>query len=300
MGRRRHRRDARCVRARVRRVLRRLGRRAAGGRDGLFRRAQRERDHRHPVHERRVRHAGRAGRRRLHLRCGRRLSRADPRERRRECDRVRDRRDHRACAGRRPRGRRIAPRGWVRRAISGRVAGSSTIDAWSGRHRDIRRSPADRTGVARRRGRYVVRHARSQGEGQAARAAARGRRHARREGRRPRRARVADRIGARRVLRDRSLCRLADRAGAPVGCASGRREKPASARMARNRAGAVAGRSRRPRRELNGAPGARGAAEPEQALHRFASMQRVVPSKCFNWFLVKNRLMLTLLRFEGG
>ncbi|CAG9258133.1 hypothetical protein BDI4_570085 [Burkholderia diffusa] len=41
-------------------------------------------------------------------------------------------------------------------------------------------------------------------------------------------------------------------------------------------------------------------AEPDQALHRFASMQQVVLSKFFNWFLVKNRLMLTLLRFEGG
>jgi len=41
-------------------------------------------------------------------------------------------------------------------------------------------------------------------------------------------------------------------------------------------------------------------AEPNQALHRFASMQQVDPSKFFNWFLVKNRLMLTLLRFEGG
>ncbi|ESS40003.1 hypothetical protein P355_3142 [Burkholderia cenocepacia KC-01] len=61
----------------------------------------------------------------------------------------------------------------------------------------------------------------------------------------------------------------------------------------------MAGR-RRPRRELNGAPDARAAAEPDQALHRFVSMQRVVPSKFFNWFLVKNRLMLTLLRFEGG
>ncbi|TGN93986.1 MULTISPECIES: hypothetical protein [unclassified Burkholderia] len=41
-------------------------------------------------------------------------------------------------------------------------------------------------------------------------------------------------------------------------------------------------------------------AEPDHALHRFASMQQVDPSKFFNWFLVKNRLMLTLLRFEGG
>jgi len=37
-----------------------------------------------------------------------------------------------------------------------------------------------------------------------------------------------------------------------------------------------------------------------QALHRRPSMQPVVPSKFFNWFLVQNRLMLTLLRFEGG
>jgi hypothetical protein len=41
-------------------------------------------------------------------------------------------------------------------------------------------------------------------------------------------------------------------------------------------------------------------AEPDQPLHRFTSMQQVVPSKFFNWFLVKNRLMLTLVRFEGG
>lgn len=41
-------------------------------------------------------------------------------------------------------------------------------------------------------------------------------------------------------------------------------------------------------------------AEAARLLHRFPSMQQVVPSKFINWFLVANRLMLTLHRFERG
>lgn len=57
-----------------------------------------------------------------------------------------------------------------------------------------------------------------------------------------RRARVADRIVARRVLRDRSLRRLADRAGAPVGRAARHGEGAAAARMAGEGAGEMARR----------------------------------------------------------
>ena len=73
------------------RVLRRMGRGPSGRGDGPFRRPQRQRHHRHSLHQRRVRHPDRSDRRRLRLRRQPQLYTADPGQRRRQHRRRRDR-----------------------------------------------------------------------------------------------------------------------------------------------------------------------------------------------------------------
>ena len=75
---------ARRVRARLRRILRRMGRRSSGTRDGLFRRTQCQRPYRHSLYERGFRHLDRPQRRRIRFRPDPQLFGADPCQRLRQ------------------------------------------------------------------------------------------------------------------------------------------------------------------------------------------------------------------------